>query len=392
MLAERNTRMIYGIQLLDAVGFVEPVLALFFIKAGLTPAQILLLWPVMALTNLLAEVPTGLFVDRYGARTGFMTGAAIRVASFLLLLVFPTTWAIFVSRALFALGWTFFSGAQEAVVYESLKADGREGEMITFMGRIGSARYLPMVVTFLIGPLLAQDLTIAQFRLLIGLDALFSLIRFALATRVINPPGLHVEASHPLAQVGQSLRVIRRSPYLFTLVAHGILVFIASNVFFTYDQVFLTGAGLPVAWLGVVYAGGALLGWYLSTQAGRLAGRANPLRLVRLLGLIVLAALAAAGAAGDSLIIGLTAWLGLKAAGAVRSPVISGIQNELIPSEGRATTLSVLSAVDSAFDLLVVPLMAGLATFGLPTLFLGGAAVVGVALLLPLRESAPAKG
>ncbi len=224
------------------------------------------------------------------------------------------------SRALFALGWTFFSGAQEAVVYESLKAEGREGEMTSFMGRIGSARYLPMVITFLVGPLLAQDLTIAQFRLLIGLDGLFSLVRFGLASRVINPPSIHVEASHPLAQVGQSLRVIRRSPYLFTLVAHGILIFIASNVFFTYDQPFLTGAGLPVAWLGVVYAGGALLGWYLSNQAGRIAGRMNQIRLIRLLGLTVAAALAAVASVGNSLAVGLLAWLGIKAMGAIRSP------------------------------------------------------------------------
>jgi len=71
----------------------------------------------------------------------------------------------------------------------------------------------------------------------------------------------------------------------------------------------------------------------------------------------------------------------------IRQPLYSGIINEHIPSGSRATTLSLLNLVDSAFDLIILGTMSFVATLGLPAIFIGCALIIGVGLLFPVREA-----
>lgn len=68
------------------------------------------------------------------------------------------------------------------------------------------------------------------------------------------------------------------------------------------------------------------------------------------------------------------------------------MQNEHIPSGSRATTLSIISLLDSVLDVMVVPLMSLLAGFGLPATFAACAGVVMLGLLFPVREAQPPAG
>lgn len=117
-IAQSNTRLFYWITLLASADFMEPIIALFYLHRGLTETEIFFTLTAYSASALLFEVPTGAFADRFGPKAAFMVGGAIQVLSRLLLLTVPDTWAIFLSNALWAIGWSFFSGADEALIYE----------------------------------------------------------------------------------------------------------------------------------------------------------------------------------------------------------------------------------------------------------------------------------
>lgn len=389
-LASHNTRVFFWATLLGSVNFMEPVMALFYLHRGLTPTQIFFTLTAYSIVPLFFEVPTGAFADRYGPRASFMVGSLFGIGSMLLLMTVPQTWAIFAANSLWALGHTFFSGADEALIYESLKESGEEGQMGAVMGRIASAGFITLAVSHLAGPLLAKDLSEPQFRLLIGLNLIFLTGKFLLVSRVRTPRVFDVEKANPWAHVRSALSTIRANPNLFLLFVNTTLAFIPTYVFTRFDPPYLTGAGLPPTYLGLLYASGSLLSFLLSRSIGRITGRFPRVPVVAWSGLAVLGALIVAALFQSSLIAAAFAFYFVRAGRTIRNPILGHMMNEYIPSGSRSTTLSILSLLDSVADVVVVPLMATLAVFGLQAIFWACAAVVLVGLLFPVREASAA--
>lgn len=86
-----------------------------------------------------------------------------------------------------------------------------------------------------------------------------------------------------------------------------------------------------------------------------------------------------------SIFLALLVFFVIKLCNQVRYPVMSQIKNEHIPSGSRATTLSLLSMIDSFFDVLVFASLGVISNLGLSYVFLGSAVVVFVGLLFPVR-------
>lgn len=122
-----NVRLAYILTLLSEC-YWPSVAALFFYLRYFSFAEIATLWAIqMAASNLL-EVPTGAFADIVGRKTSIILSFTIGAAS---LFVFPftTAFSVFVGlEILKGLANALYSGSMEALVYDSLKEDGRESE------------------------------------------------------------------------------------------------------------------------------------------------------------------------------------------------------------------------------------------------------------------------
>lgn len=399
-ISRHNERVFWWSALLMGVSFLEPVLTLFYLSKGMTDAQILLTMTAMQVTNMLAEVPTGAFADHFGPKKGFFVGSLIRLGAPLILLLWPSIAAFYLAQVLKAIGWTFFSGAEEAVIYESLKADGQEGRMTAVMGRLSGAIALAATASAFIGPILAKDLTEGQFKLVVTLDLLVAIIRTFVLLRVREPKAFHEERLNPFRYAVAAAKEIKRNKPLVRLAVRGTVIFIPTYLFGMFQQPLLTESGLPVAWIGTVMGLGGLLAWFLGNKAGSLRERFGAIRMIKAMDLSillgVLGAIAGAylgGRSGMALPLVLTVLFTLRGSNALRNPAISELTNSMIPSEGRSTTLSMLQLLDSVCDLVVVPLIALLSGLGLPWVFIGaaGSILVGSLFRLPTAEEAVAR-
>lgn len=398
-ISRHNERVFWWSALLYGISFLEPVLTLFYLAKGMSNAQILLTITAMQVTNLLAEVPTGAFADRFGPKRAFLVGSLFRMGAPLLLLFWPTIPAFYLSQVIKCIGWTFFSGAEEAVIYESLKADRQEGRMTAVMGRLSGAIALAATATAFIGPILARDLTEAQFKLVVGLDLLAAVIRLFVLLRVQEPASFHEARLNPWRYALAAAKEIKRNRPLFRLAVHGTVIFIPTYLFGLFEQPMLTESGLPVAWLGTVMAFGGLLAWFLGNRAGSLRAQLGAVGAIRAMdGLILLGVLGAiagaylGGRSSLALPLVLLVLFSLRGANALRNPAISELTNSMLPSEGRSTALSMLQLLDSLCDLIVVPVIALLANQGLPWVFVGAVVTILVGSLFRLPTAAEIEG
>ncbi|WP_216366254.1 MFS transporter [Geobacillus sp. BMUD] len=389
-LAAHNIRVLFWADLFGSVKFIQPVLALFYFSRGLDEALILSVMFCWSLGVLAGEVPTSMLADRYGAKRAFVLGSVFSIISHAMLLWAGEPWLFFMSNFFSGFAASCFSGADEALIYESLKSSNEEHLMDRAMGVIQSAQFAVTVAALVVGALVAKDLTNEQFNLLLVLGVAFQCVRLALVCLVKSPPGHSAYRGKPLSQVKEGIWAIIQAPEVLWMFLNVTLVFIPTTAIFeNFSDKLLYDVGLPVSFIGVVLGSLAVFSFAVSRSIGWLTTHFSRIGLMHATGVLGVLALVVVALYGDRLLSLVGAMVALRFVRAVRYPVYSQLSNDLIPSHVRATTISLLSIVDSLCDMLVFSGVGALATMGFSYLFLAGAAVALIGCLMPIRPVSP---
>ncbi|MHC4548004.1 MAG: MFS transporter [Planctomycetota bacterium] len=353
---------------------------------GLSEVEYGLLQGLYYLVVVLAEVPSGVLADRIGRKTTLILGAACgALGSFVFALSF-SFWAFVGGEVLFALATAIVSGADSALLYDSLAADRRESEYARAEGAAQAswlcvtALGLPLADRFLVvdgDPVLAYWVTG-------GLIAVGGLSALGL-----REPPLKQRLSTREITSG-ALRDVVRIPGIARLIVYSVGLFAllrASIVNFFHPA--LADAGVPVDFYGTVLAvvnvAGAVAAWrahgWLRRVGQRAALVAMPLSLLYMF--LLLTQLKVPGAALLFCIQG----VGFGA----HPVVVRSILNRLVPrAERRATTLSIESfACRLAYSPLAVVAGWSLGALGVDRAIALTALLAGLPfLLLPLLRRA----
>jgi MFS family permease len=386
-IASHNIKALFWVQFFGTISFLQPVITLFYMERGLDSSDILIVLMFWSGAVLIGEVPTGIFADRFGAKASFITGSVLKFLSICLLLFAYDPWMFFLYSALNGFSVTFFSGADEALIYDSLKESGENDFMDRAMGKIQSAGFISSIFAVLFGSYLAKDLQDDQFHLLILLALAFHIVEIVFVFMVKNPKVESPYRENPFSQVKEGLSVIRKAPQLLIMFLNVTLVFIPAGAVYGYfDQPLMTDAGLPVYLLGVMYACSALLGYFASNSIGWLTGKCTRIILMHATGLFAVAGLLLSAMLSQSLWVVIGAFFVLRYVRAIRYPIYSQLSNDLIPSGIRATTISLLSIVDSALDLLVFGILSVVALNGYEAVLYGSAAIALLGTFMPIKK------
>lgn len=342
---------------------------------GMSFAEYSLLQGLYYLVVVVAEVPSGVVADRLGRKATLLLGALVNAAGCFAFAAAHDMLVFVAGEILFALGTALVSGADSALLYDSLAADNREHEYPRAEGAaqaswlILTAVGLPLTDRFLVrggDPVLAYWFTGA-----------FSLVGAACAAFLVEPPverrlstrEITLGALRDVVSIPGILRMVLYSVGVFALLRAAIVMFFNPA---------LEAARVPVNWFGttlaVVNIVGAVTAWKAHRWLERFGERA------------VLAAMPL------SLIVMVAALIAFKMPAAALLFCIQGavfgayplttrsILNRLVPgAERRATTLSIESL---ACRIAFVPLVL-FSGWGLEHLGLDGAlaATTGLACL-----------
>jgi len=386
-IASHNIRVLFWISFFGTISFLQPVLTLFYFERGLTSSQILILLMFWSGAVLIGEVPTGMFADRFGAKYSFLFGSVIKTFSIVLLLFAYDPWMFFLYSFINGFSVTFFSGADEALIYDSLKESNEENRMDHAMGKIQSATFVSMLIAVIFGSYLAKDLADSQFNLLIILGLAFHLIEVFFVLKIKQPSMDSFKRENPFSQIKSGLRVIRQAPELLLMFLNVTLVFIPAGAVYQYfDQPLMKEAGLPVFLIGVFHAISAVMGYFASNSIGWMTAKVSRVKLMSVSGLLAVIGLLLSALFGSSLWIVLGSFFVLRLVRAIRYPIYAQLSNDLIPSGIRATTISLLSIVDSVLDLVVFGVLSTIAVTGYSTVLIGCAFIALIGTILPIKS------
>ena len=125
---QNNIWKIHLYEFLYSLMFFTPIIVLFYQDNWLSLTQIMTIQSIVSILWVLTEVPSWYFADRYGRKISLMlTGIFASLAMFFLG-IWDNFYYFFVSAIFWVLAWVFISGADSALMYDTLKLLKREKE------------------------------------------------------------------------------------------------------------------------------------------------------------------------------------------------------------------------------------------------------------------------
>ena len=131
---ERNINLYYLGEFASALYFIIPVWVAFE-RQYLTFTQMSLIDGIRQLVVLVSQLPTGAFADIFGRRVSIVIGNIINMIGLFAMAFATTGTAIAAALITRGIGDGFVSGADTALLYDSLKEMGREHEFTKIRGR-----------------------------------------------------------------------------------------------------------------------------------------------------------------------------------------------------------------------------------------------------------------
>lgn len=311
---------------------------------------------VFHVVSLLCEVPSGMAADLLGRKKALVFGGALAVTYNLLMAFAPNLFAICFAMALNALYNTMFSGTFTALIYDSLKLEGREDEYIQISANGSQISMLANAVGSLTS-LLKRFLGFAGFYLL---SAAFEGISTLACLFMKEPIVTEAQANRQkqtlrdlpgqFAQlVKDSLQILHTSPLAVKLIASSAVISVPSYLTKMFLQQRLVELGWPTEMLFLPLLLGGV-SCVLGTEIGRRIRFRSMRRFYAVCSLLC--------GAGTLLVGVAPAWGGIFGMMLVQSVLEvyllheSQKLNDAIPSDQRATIISVDSM---AYSLLMIP-------------------------------------
>ena len=363
--ADRNVARFIWFRLFFNTRFYYPVLAVLFLDYGLSMRQYAVLNFAWAATIVLLEVPSGALADIVGRRRLVVLAAILMVVEMLILCFAP----VGASSLLFLLFLTnriasgaaeaAASGADEALVYDALEAEGRQGEWPRVLERLmrwqsigffcamiaGGLLYDPGAINAALGWLgIDADVTKAitirlpgAFTLVMAMGALIVSLGFRDAHKTQHG-GAGAAVSAAFVGTWESARWIWGTGAALVVIVAAVCCDSVVRLFMTVGSEYYRIIALPPFTFGLIGAGMAALGIVVPPLARWMVGHwSMPRNFMAIAGLVLIAL---CGIALRLPYWGVVFVLPLGVAMTLIGFMVSHYLNAIAPSKMRATILS----------------------------------------------------
>ena len=376
-MSRANIRKSYAAVFLKNLQFFGPISVPYFLdwlRVDYTRLFILQAWFLFWVFTL--EIPTGVVADKFGRKVSVTLGCILFAADMLFFGLSREYYPLFVAEFLGAVGMTFISGADQALLYDSLIVLQEQDRARLYFSRYEAAGTLGLLVSFPIGSTIAG---LGDYPRLLTMPFLMTAVAGVMAASVFfcmhEPP--RAKPKEGFIRMGVlGLKTVFAHRNLKAYVLNAVTISSVTFFAFWFYQPIVRRAGLPIACLGWIGAGFNLFSTILLTQVMRLEKFLGVRRLLLFSALlpgflfIALGILRTPAFAIPALFL----LVGCKM---VRVPVLNEYINRHIESGNRATVISSVSLLERSVTFLLYPLVGFLADASLDYALwlLGGVAI-----------------
>ena len=354
---------------------------------GLSLAQASLVDVTFFVAAAFGEVPTGIVADTWGRKTSLIAGASLMSIGILGWTFAPTLPLIMLSYLGMGVGFTFLSGAEDALFYESVQLVGRPDDYARLLGRVNAT----MLAATALGSVASGLLATVNLVLPMLISGLSILTMLVVVLTFIEPQTEEKAGGQPRKSFAgilrQSLALMRARPTLLYPMIYLALVPLAS---FITETLFLQpqalSLGVPLAGIGVLVMAVQIINMGGSIWADRITAHFGEERIIYVAPLLIFASLILLAAFQVLPALAFIAVIGFITS-VVRPGLLNRIQNE-VSDDIRATIISAQSLMFTVAGAISQPSLGLIADrAGFPAAYYGFAGILGFLIIFLFWKS-----
>ncbi len=362
-----NIKKLYAFSFLQMSLFPMAIITLFWKdRIGLSLAEILLLQGIFAVAMVIMEYPSGYVSDRIGYRKALNYAALLGVVGWGLYTVAESFAGVLIAEIALGISMSFISGADNALLFESLKGTGEERDYARHQGRMNGGGQIGEACGALFAGLLYATAPLLPFLIQVGVWILILI----LTRTLVEPPRTITSTAGHLAEARQSTRyaLLDNKRLRYTILLNLVLG-LASFYPVWLIQPYMQDGGVPVAWFGPVWAVANLSVALFALTSHRLHLKLGDGRMVLLFAVLIIGGFLGLGLVGG--LWGFIFYYLLTCMRGLRGPMLLNHAQQQIPSANRAGILSLQSLCFRLAFVCTGPLIGKLADrFGVQQTFL----------------------
>jgi len=275
MLVSRNIRMLGWFNFWADFRPYGPIAILYYSQVSGSYALGMSIFSAAMLAQAVFEMPTGVLSDMVGRKKTVVYGAVAGVFALTFYAIGGTYWALLTGAIFEGLGRAFYSGNNDALLYDTLAEMDQRETFQEYLGRTSSMYQLALAISAVIGSLIA---TIA-FKTVYWVSVIPMVLALIFSLRLIEPH-VHVSANTNIySHLAAAFRNFRQNARLRTLSLGWILSYAIGESSWLIRSAFIVTLW-PVWAIGIAQMIGnatAALSFYF---AGRVIKRFGEFRLL----------------------------------------------------------------------------------------------------------------
>ncbi len=337
-----NIHKLYLAHFLITLHFFGAVLIPFFTDfGGLNFTQIMILQSWFMLWIFLLEIPTGTIADFFGRKISIAASGIVGAIAAIVYVSAPNFYVFLLAEFLWALGAALLSGADTAMIYDTLKQEKREKESKGILAKYESIGLAGIVVAAPIGSIIAANFGVVAPMILTAVPFLLS----AIVVLTVPEPSPFTKA-----KIKDYGKILREGISFFA--GHKILKVLAFDMAiiggFGYIMIWLfqpllKEAGVPIFWYGFVQAAFVVAEIIILQKLHFFENIAGGKKQYLFLSAVIIGISFIAAGLMKNIFVALAAIMLIGGLGLTRPTLITNYANKHIPTAKRATILSAMS-------------------------------------------------
>ncbi len=283
----------------------------------------------------IAELPSGYLADVWGCRRTILVGAILGTIGIVIYSITSDFASFMVAEVILGVGFSFISGADSALLYDSLKSNNRENEYIKFEGSITSVGNFAEAFAGVAGGFLAT----ISLRTPYYFQVFIAAIAIPAAFFLKEPQHVQEKVQLKMREIISIVKLTYQQREMRSAILVSSFTGAATLTYAWFVQPYFKEAGVPVSFFGILWTMLNLttgITSMFSYRIERSLGRKNTLLLI-----VILLTAGFIFTSIEISLAGIAILFGFYMARGLATPVLKDYINQYTDSKVRATILSV---------------------------------------------------
>ena len=250
MNLKHNIIKLYLLKAVKWFMIVMPIIVLFFESKGLSLTQIMILQGTYSLFVALFEIPSGFFADIYGRKNSLVIGSIFLFLGYVIFSFFSGFNEFLFAEILLGVGGSLVSGADSAILYDTLLEIKEEDEYTKIEGRTYAIGNFSEGIAGVLGGFLAMT----SINMPVYIQTIVMFLSIPIAMTLVEP-----KSSYKLAKSFSSIITVVKDTFIYQRKLRWYIVYSSSMGIATlsiawFVQPFLMEIDTPIIYYGIIWA------------------------------------------------------------------------------------------------------------------------------------------